>query len=433
MKLTPCFSRGLAVGGALWLCLCAGCTPFQSAPLDLTQDGVAWRTASLEQCRGKKCLSAEDLLHIGLLMNPELNKARLTFARSTEVSRFAGLWDDPTLSADLERISGGPVSSRSIAPGISIPVTGSKRLAAKVAEQYAEVDFLQMAADELEYRRKLADKILEVQVAHARLELMQQRRAVLKREKEQADRLKGAGEIDLTDYHIICRRFGDSEQELQQQETTHLKLHQELLALVGLHPAVGDIEISGHLPQSLPPTPALPTDADLLHQSPALLAMLASYGASETELEAEIRKQYPDITLSPGYLHEDKENKVTLGLELNIPLWNRNRAGIAKAQGDRSLKAHEAVTAWRNLLRERDDVSARCRLAESHCRDELERVRLLRQAMQQQEQLFAVGESTLPSLSEARHEAYQRNLNLLDIMQELLSAQNALSHLTLPS
>lgn len=430
MKPNPCFFGGLPL--LLWLCAGTGCTQFQPAPLDLTQDSVAWRTTSLEQCRGKKCLSAEDLLHIGLLMNPELNKARLTYAKSTEVHRFAGLWDDPTLSADMERISGGPVSSRSLAPGITIPVTGSKRLAAKAAEQYAESDFRQMQAEELDYSRRLADKILEVRVAHARLELMQQRRAVLKREKEQADRLKAAGEIDLTDYHIICRRFGDSEQELQQQETTHLKLHQELLALVGLHPAVGDIEISGQLPQSLPPSPALPTDAELLN-APAVLALSAAYGASETELKAEIRKQYPDITLSPGYMREDRENKVTLGAELNIPLWNRNREAIAKAQGDRKLKEHETLTAWRNLLRERDDLSARCRLAESHCRDELERVRLLRQAMQQQEQLFAVGETTLPSLSEARHEAYQRSLNLLDIMQELISVQNALSHLTLPS
>lgn len=421
-------NTGLRLLGFLPILLGSSCVQYAPAPLDLARDSAEWQQFSAELCGGKKHFSTAELEHIGLLLNPELNRARLTYARSTEVGKFAGLWEDPTLSADVERIIRGPVTSRSLAPGLSIPVTGLPKLAAKVAEQYQEADYWTMCATELEYRKNLQSKALEVMVAHARLELIQKRSRIMNQEKEQADSLSRAGEIDMTDYHIICRRLGDLQQELQQQETAHMKLHHELVALLGLHPTVGDLEISDHLPDTAPAPLPLPT-ADMLTEAPSVKALMAAYGAGETELKAEIRKQYPQLTLSPGLMREDKEDKVTLGVELNIPLWNRNREAIARSLGDRSLKAQETVTEWHRLLQQADALSARQKLAERHCRDEKERVTLLRAAMEQQEQLFAVGETTLPSLAEARHEAYQRSLNYLDDIQELLETQIAIRHL----
>lgn len=424
---TP-FPRLRAAAGCMALLCLSACIQYAPAPLSPARDSALWQAYSARLCHGKHSFTAQELERMGLLLNADLNKARLTYAKSTEVSKFAGLWEDPSLSADLERITGGPVSSRSLAPGFTIPVTGLPRLAAKVAEQYKEADYYHMLAAELDYRRALADKILEVQVAHARLELMRERQRVMRQEKEQADRLSRLGEVDQTDYHIICRRWGDSEQEVQQQETAHLKLHQELIALLGLHPSVGDLEISDRLPSAPPASPRVPT-ADELAAAPSVRAQLAAYGASETELRTEIRKQYPQIKLSPGFMREDKENKVTLGLELDIPLWNRNREAIARAHGDRALKAQEAISSWHKLLQDAEALRQRMALAQEHCRAEQERVSRLSEAMAQQEQLFAMGETTLPSLAEARQEAYLRRLNYLDNLQELVSAQNAVKFL----
>lgn len=406
----------------------SACVQYAPAPLQLLQDSTEWQQYSAELCRNKKHFTSDELEQMGLCLNPELNKARLTYAKSTAVAEFAGLWDDPSVSAELEKLVSGGLSSRSVAPSLSIPVTGLPALAAKVAEQYKEADYRQMCSAEKDYRRRLRRRILEVQVAHARLELMQERYGVIRQEKEQADRLSRAGEIDLTDYHIICRRYGDIQQELQQQETTHLKLHQELISLLGLHPAAGDFEISGKLPSAPPASVALPAPEALM-QAPEVLALMAAYGASETELRAEIRRQFPDITLSPGFMREDGEDKLTLGVELNIPLWNRNREAIARAHGDRALKAQETVTAWHELLQQAENLRTQQELAQKHCRDEQERVARLSEAMEQQEKLFSVGETTLPSLAEARHEAYLRRLNYLDNMQELLEIQIDINHL----
>lgn len=396
-------------------------------PLDLPHASAQWEQVSRSLCpRGR--MSTEQAVNIGLLLNPELNKARLSLAKRLSAAEYAGLWEDPSVSADMERIAGGPVSARAFAPSLTLPLTGLPALAKKAQEQYAAADFLQLCADELTYRRSLEEKILEVQVAHARLEMMQARQAVLTAEGQQAERLLKAGEMDLTDYHIMRRREGDMHQELQAQETTHLKLHQELLALMGLHPSLAHAEITDELPTHAPAMMPLPSAEELLY-APTVLAQLEGYNATETELRAEIRKQFPELKLAPGYLREDGEHKVTLGAEISLPLWNRNRRGIAEAGGERTLKAHEVVTTWHNLLREADNLRARQTLAAEHCRAEEARVATMREAAAQREQLFAMGETTLPAVAEARHEAYMRQLNFLENMQELLNVQIAIRYL----
>lgn len=396
-------------------------------PLDLPQASAQWEQVSRSLCPSGR-MSTEQAVNIGLLLNPELNKARLSLAKRLSAAEYAGLWEDPSVSADMERIAGGPVSARSLAPSLTLPLTGLPALAKKAQEQYAAADFLQLCADELTYRRSLEEKILEVQVAHARLEMMQARQAVLTAEGQQAERLLKSGEMDLTDYHIMRRREGDMHQEVQTQETAHLKLHQELMALMGLHPSLAHAEITDELPPRVPAPRPLPSAEELLY-APSVLAQLEGYKATETELRAEIRKQFPELKISPGYLREDGEHKVTLGAEISLPVWNRNRRGIAEAGGERTLKAHEVVTTWHNLLRETDNLRARQELAAEHCRAEEARVATMREAAAQREQLFAMGETSLPAVAEARHEAYVRRLNFLENMQELLGVQIAIRYL----
>jgi outer membrane protein TolC len=63
----------------------------------------------------------------------------------------------------------------------------------------------------------------------------------------------------------------------------------------------------------------------------------AEYAAAEARLRLELRKQYPDITLSPGFSQERDESSVVVGFGLPIPVWNANREGIAAALGQREI------------------------------------------------------------------------------------------------
>lgn len=64
-------------------------------------------------------------------------------------------------------------------------------------------------------------------------------------------------------------------------------------------------------------------------------AALAEYAATESALQLEIAKQYPDIHLGPGYEFDQGDHKWGLGLNIELPLLNRNRGPIAEADARR--------------------------------------------------------------------------------------------------
>ena len=64
-------------------------------------------------------------------------------------------------------------------------------------------------------------------------------------------------------------------------------------------------------------------------------ASLSEYAATESALRLEIAKQYPDVRLGPGYEFDQGDHKWGLGLNIELPLLNRNRGPIAEAEARR--------------------------------------------------------------------------------------------------
>jgi outer membrane protein TolC len=67
-----------------------------------------------------------------------------------------------------------------------------------------------------------------------------------------------------------------------------------------------------------------------------LLGALADYAASESALQLEIAKQYPDVRLNPGYKFDQGDNKWSLGLTVTLPILNQNQGPIAVAEARRA-------------------------------------------------------------------------------------------------
>ena len=198
--------------------------------------------------------------------------------------------------------------------------------------------------------------------------------------------------------------------------------------LLGLHPDMREVEMAGSLPKTLPAAVAVPTHEQLL-KHPELKASLAAHDTSEAELQREIRKQYPELSVSPGFEHEDGNSKVGIGVGLSLPLWNRNQQGIAQAYGERDIKEYEALQTWRHLQQQAVSLSDMQALLLKHCRAEQERVAQLSDAEKKQEKLYAIGETKLPAVADARQEAYLRRLNYLECLTKLLTTQVELQYL----
>ena len=87
--------------------------------------------------------------------------------------------------------------------------------------------------------------------------------------------------------------------------------------------------------------------AELKRRSPTMLVAATEYEAAEKTLELEIRKQYPDLYIGPGFGREDGQDQMLLGLSIPIPILNANRQRIAKARVQREL-ARAGVEATHN-------------------------------------------------------------------------------------
>jgi len=73
-----------------------------------------------------------------------------------------------------------------------------------------------------------------------------------------------------------------------------------------------------------------------------ILAALADYAASQSALQLEVAKQYPDIHLGPGYSYNAGsvgEHDWQIGVTVNLPILNRHRGPIAEAAARREASA----------------------------------------------------------------------------------------------
>ena len=98
---------------------------------------------------------------------------------------------------------------------------------------------------------------------------------------------------------------------------------------------------------------------------PEVQAALAQWEASEADLRTEIRRQYPDLELGPAFDREEGENKLGLTLGLRLPLWNRNRAAIATAEGNREVARQACIAAWQEVVRQAASAAERLALLQA--------------------------------------------------------------------
>jgi outer membrane protein TolC len=153
---------------------------------------------------------------------------------------------------------------------------------------------------------------------------------------------------------------------------------------------------------------------------------LAEYAASQSALQLEIARQYPDVHLNPGYELDQTDNKWTLGVSLDLPLLNQNQGGIAEARAKRMEAAAHFLTIQTTAITEVDSAlagydsalkkSATAKHLSDNLQKQLDSVRTLAQ----------LGETDAMALANAESEYTTGAQNQLDAM---VKAQQALGDL----
>ena len=109
---------------------------------------------------------------------------------------------------------------------------------------------------------------------------------------------------------------------------------------------------------------------------------LADYDARDIELRLQVRAQYPQITLGPGYTYDHGVKKLNINAGLSIPTGNKNQ--VAQADARRSAAGAQLEVAQGMVLGEIDAASATLSVA----------LQALAQARQQQTLAAQVADRT---------------------------------------
>jgi cobalt-zinc-cadmium efflux system outer membrane protein len=270
---------------------------------------------------------------IALFFNADLRTARLHADAELAGARESGRWEDPELEVDamwiIESISNPWILGAAIK--FTIPFSGRHAVEEDLA--YAQYDVAIRRVVELEWNVlvELRQAWQQLAAAAERLRLTREFIAEIEAVKVIADRLREVNELGALDARLFNLELVSRRAELIALQAEHDRLDMQARELMGLRP---DAPLK--LQAALATGAARPHGREaLIKGSPELAVKRAEYETAEQQLRLEVHKQYPDLTIGPGYELEEGQSRIGIGFGLPIPIINLNREGIARARGAR--------------------------------------------------------------------------------------------------
>ncbi|HEY4302482.1 MAG TPA: TolC family protein [Candidatus Didemnitutus sp.] len=369
---TPGFLRPLGrLTLSVFLLSMAGCATFDFRPIDATTSAESWNRRALGD-EGLHTFLAQasprppvtwpqldwnldQLTLAALYFQPSLDVARaqLEVARSAAIT--AGQRPNPTLNASATYdTTTRPPWIPAISFDLPVETAGKRGHRSEAAERNAEAARWGWVDQIWQVRAGVRSNLLAVYRARRSAALLERQvsaRAEVVRLLEGQLQAGAIAPTDVSLARIALRTDQLGWQQAQQAEGE---------ALAGLAEAIGlpdsslaDVKLSFAGLEQLPPAvPARDTQLEAVLHRADVRGGLATYAASQADLQLEIANQYPDIHLGPGYEFDQTDNKWTLGLTLPLPLLNRNEGPIAEARARRRLAAAQFVAIQAKALNE---------------------------------------------------------------------------------
>jgi outer membrane protein TolC len=354
----------LSMAGLMAL-VAGGCQSYERRPLDMAghhtaflartpespevrafAEGLAARspdTDGFDPADGVTCAEAEV---IALVFNADLRLARLRAGVTRATAENAGLWEDPTIGVDLTRIVESTPEPWKVftSVGITIPISGRLEIEKQRAGVEHAAELARVAQREWSVRMSVRRAWSEWTALDAQLAATREFLSRVDQILVVVDKMEQAGEMARTEARLFRIEKATKAADLALLESRAKEADLRLRQLMGMSPdaplqfqasGVGPARASG---------PRVGDAAELERRSPAMLVVAAEYEAAEKALELEIRRQYPDLHIGPGYGREDAQDQVLLGLSIPIPILNANRQGIAEARARREVAQAGAET-----------------------------------------------------------------------------------------
>ncbi len=418
---------------ALVLCaaLC-GCQQYQRRPLDLSAMIASWRDRAPDQLEGfdvSDGLSLPEGVAVALALNPELRAARrgveAAFAELEHVSPLP----NPTLDVSVRRVVDSvPKPWRvDVAPSFVIPLGGRRDAATEHETALARAARAALRADEWALATRVRTAWLDWSHARTEIDLHAHYVRSLTALRDAARALSAAGELERHRLDVLEFDVVEAEATVVDARAAAEMKALALRALLGLRPTA---------PVRLVPSlrsPQLPAGDDraAIGRHPAILAAKARYEVAERGVALAVARQYPDLELGPAL--ENADSLTALGPNLLAPIFSfdRNRAAIARARGERLTVEAEVATTVERLLSRAELLRARMRIHRAR-RDRITTTLLPRLdgQLKRLRDLAALGEIDPLLVHHVLERTRQARMDRLDADTKLSLAAIALADLT---
>lgn len=351
--------------------------------------------------------------------HPDLDVARTE--RDVEKAKVARAGERPN-----PRLSFTPAYNSDAASGVSpwilglvlsFPIETAGRRGHRVEEAQHLLDAARLHIAEVAWRvrSRLRASLLE-------LYRLTQAEAILKKRLEVAAKLLqareqrlAAGEASRLEVEMARAALVQSDLSLGQARTQAAEERARLAQVLGVPlAALDEVKLSFDSLSRPPAAADIPSAAvqrQALTNRTDILAALARYAASQSSLQLEIARQYPDLQIGPGYQWDQSAEKWSLGLSLTLPVFHRNQGRIEEAKARRRMVAARFVALQAKVIGELDRALAgyRATLAE---------LGIARS-------LAAVQRSREGALTKRIEAGYTDRVTLYDARLETLSAEDA--------
>jgi outer membrane protein TolC len=165
--------------------------------------------------------------------------------------------------------------------------------------------------------------------------------------------------------------------------------------------------------------------AGILHR-PDVRAALASYARADAELQLAVASQYPELHLSPGYLFDQGQNKFTLGISLDVPLFHNHGGAIGEAAVARDAAAAVFVKTQARAIGELQAARGQCAARAEEAAAAKKRLDLLHLETARNIQYMEAGEASRDAVLQAQLGEIRAEV---DVAGSQLAVQMALSRL----